>query len=1277
MNRQEAVNTFNGGLASDIDQLIQPGTTYRDSLNGRIIFNENGTYSWVNSKGNELSFRIGGDYGAGVGNYIPFAAIEGTNNAIILSFDYDGHGEIGLCVLDSGSYVYKTIFNDKYDPNGESLGFSPNNIIKKIKYVFENDTIERIYFAIDNIEPMAFNIKLGVQSLNEDFTQGDYRPLTSGVYPKYYSVNSMRFTPNFTGGTIKFDQHVPGQLETGCYQYAYCLVTKDGYETPYTTPTKHFFVTSDEIDSTDWNKYEMEESGEVSSKGLSFRINNIDTRFYRIKVAYVYYKTPNIADSASIFYDGLITSDEMSNINHVGNIGVPIDTTKIVTQYQTISEIEAIEVKDNTMYIGGVSSTAITTQLDVSDVEIRPYVKSMLSNTKQSAADKSTPMSNGDVYDGATTINKRSDLLLLGGEVKEQYKVKNDYFNYKGTQIEHLYGAYFRGETYRLGVLFRDKKGNPMFVNHLGDFKFPEQYDNTYTRTYIDTNGTVQIETGTFGSVGDYTLTDSGVNNFDLVSNGLPAHDGKIHLSILGLKISNLDLTDVIDLIGSFEIVRVERDPTIIMQGILFQCVKENNNPVVRPTTYPSSKFDTYPSIGWYSDGNRIHDIDNNEYKIRDYTFNFDAPDYMFNTGSLPNLQGNDRLRIVGLCSTEDGNKNYFAKQLSTNSDHVQFLVRPYDTIMTGFTKDWGFGDTTEISSRYTFDGIQEIPTYDPDDTSLTFHTTGIVDNPDGLSSAEWRSVYHNNGILFKVKDIARCGAHTGTSNLCYPIVNYIRENGSPYNGVSKESLAQSIYIPTGHFQEINEDVKAGVLDSGRYIFNNMEVWGGDCFLNFFGYARYYEKESGGSKHTSGGWSVPIESVYNHSMKKGRTWDRYGLRDIGELTDYTSGVDETNVEDFNLNETLTESETLAFYTGLPIDYRFLSNFPVRWMSSQKKYYGEKVDNFRHYLANDFYDVDGVYGKIVSSAMLFNSIYSIQESAFGKLRAFDRQFTQSVSGETLLTGTGGSLDGVDYISIKHGTQHPTSVSTSDKGIYFVDANNGALIRFAQDGITNLTDNYMYHSEIKDLCSYYTTNIRNNVFLLGGILTTFDFENKDVLFTFKPYLGESTPTTISFNEINNTFISRYSFFPDLYFNIGNKMFTSDRIKNTGGVYIHNIGNRGKLYDETFESYIRFFVNQHSDYNKTFGNSSLNINTDGFECIDSIELSTEKAITHTIDVQNDKRCRYRLFNMTMPLRGISNSDTLKGKTLDFKIHIDNTQNLEFKLKSVKTFFRMTGVL
>ena len=39
--------------------------------------------------------------------------------------------------------------------------------------------------------------------------------------------------------------------------------------------------------------------------------------------------------------------------------------------------------------------------------------------------------------------------------------------------------------------------------------------------------------------------------------------------------------------------------------------------------------------------------------------------------------------------------------------------------------------------------------------------------------------------------------------------------------------------------------------------------------------------------------------------------------------------------------------------------------------------------------NDFRDLNGQYGEISSSSYLFDQIYSFQESAFGRLRASDR------------------------------------------------------------------------------------------------------------------------------------------------------------------------------------------------------------------------------------------------------------------------------------------------
>jgi len=71
-----------------------------------------------------------------------------------------------------------------------------------------------------------------------------------------------------------------------------------------------------------------------------------------------------------------------------------------------------------------------------------------------------------------TTKDYKNDNITFVGQ--SQFK------NFKSPIIQHYYTGYTRGEIYRFGIQFFDKKGQPYFVKWVGDIKFPESADGFY-----------------------------------------------------------------------------------------------------------------------------------------------------------------------------------------------------------------------------------------------------------------------------------------------------------------------------------------------------------------------------------------------------------------------------------------------------------------------------------------------------------------------------------------------------------------------------------------------------------------------------------------------------------------------------------------------------------------------------------------------------------------------------------------------------------------------------
>jgi len=146
-----------------------------------------------------------------------------------------------------------------------------------------------------------------------------------------------------------------------------------------------------------------------------------------------------------------------------------------------------------------------------------------------------------------------------------------------------LIRGYKRGETYRFGIIFYDKKGTASFVEYIGDIKFPDISEEDKAGT-TNSSGTNYFPLSKEKSSSWTSSTDfngnSGFRNGDF-ANGFINTDAYA----LGIKFT-LDFTScptLLDKVESYQIVRVQRrvlDSRRICSGIIKPSIK------ITPGTY-------------------------------------------------------------------------------------------------------------------------------------------------------------------------------------------------------------------------------------------------------------------------------------------------------------------------------------------------------------------------------------------------------------------------------------------------------------------------------------------------------------------------------------------------------------------------------------------------------------------------------------------------------------------------------------------------------------------
>lgn len=1139
-----AIVTSQDGMNQDVDKLNHPNSTFRYSLNCRISFNEDGTFSWTNERGMVQSFLMTADGGADTDTYLPIGA-DGQNNLLVMltTCVTSGFSEIGIVILNKdGLGAYKTLFNDQNDPNSELLNLKAYNQCN-VRFLYENDNLFRIYWvdgvASDSNQPRVFTFKYdeGIGGRND---VAAYSAVTT-------SVHSMNSQAEFRMGLIKYQESIGGNLSTGVYQYTYRLVTTGGYQTPWYPLSRTIFLTSDTVTNSNWNQYEMEGAGIVTSKGNRIEIKGIDTRFTQIEVAYVYSKVASTPFESNIFSISAISGTSMV-FDHTSNSGEPINFEEIPAIFQGIRAAKTLNVKENTLYYGNIKEGLFTIDADavLENAVCEPYWRDMRCDEKNYSGIGSVPVTHAITRTGTITKRQHND---TGGD--ETYQLVGDYVNYKGTQVEHLFPGHWRGETYRFGIVFFDKLGFPSFVYHLADITFPEQYQNTYSYDRIESDGT--IIAGAVAAITDraWLTNNFGAYTSDTVVDGDNSGAGDYsHARIMGVKFGGIDITSIANVISGFQIVRCKLDKTILLQGLIMPCVRQNDitRPLPSATQHwvdftqpfdavtPSSDFGDIELNGLYMDNNEDQPTTSSgntfRYLLRPNISVFYAPDFWFNSAKLPTLQSQDRIRLVGGCwtygATPSGSGDAEHMQYFTYADHcVQKLYYTKNDFHLSLADSPYplYGSEAEMNEILNLGMGSEVAGYAP---GLDLHNSMIWEEQDtagfnaGFRLRAWgkdQSLFLPHGNFSGSG--TRCSSmylNFGVTNAQfrgYFLANYKRPNANPYGGQTLSALERNLFMAVGHFQPVGNPTFAIPSDN---IFDEVEVWGGDCYVDMFGYLRGYPNYWGtpnpGDSYGDAAYGqvFPFESCYPTALRQAASSENPMYSDVGSRpnaefdspgsTNWPNGLFTTNDvelrEEFNMADCMSLEEVIQFYNPKPIRFQENTHFPVRWRWTQTKIYGEPIDQWRIFQVNDFRDLDGRYGSITSSGFLMDSIYSWQESAFGRLMASDRTQVEDPTTGTLTLGTGGKMDGIEYKNTKNGNQHQWSLSISKSAAYWIDVSNRKICRFAQDGFVILSDMKGMHQFAEEELRHFE-NIDNPV-LNAGISSIYDYKNDDIKWSF---------------------------------------------------------------------------------------------------------------------------------------------------------------------------------
>lgn len=1151
----EDVSTLENGMIQDNGPELQPKNSYNYGRNGNLISKGNNNYSFEAIDGTKLSWSMP-LHKTGEGKFIPIGWYRMGEDLVVFSTDEKsingGDGEIGLVTFDNaGKGTYSAKY---YHP---SLLFTQSQMIEGYG-IEENDAYHRAYWTDNLNQPRTINLAspiitteylttqlvVGVQYMvltdsigsithnaivygpkqaaGNVFTAVNTVFVTTGSAKviRYLNPNILNYTPEKALSTIDFVEYIGGNVNCGVKMYAYRLSTFDGYQSSWSFTTNPIHV-GPSSPGLGYQQYQGGGSSGLtnSGKGLELLITNIPLEFDKIQVAVIEVDgTYDVIRNSEIFWDTTISGASMT-INHIGqeNLGAFL-VDDLILKTAIIARIKTMTTIKQRQEIANLTERQ-EIEFDPTAATITPFVYEVPADANAlTTREFNTPIcaaagiASGSIFPkghyvvrgtgsitynavvyavgitfigvaGVTTFTVTSGVPIVRGCIRIQQYLKfssapvykiidllDEYFDYK-SMASHMYlKGHWRDETYRLAAVPIDKFGNPFFGRFMGDVTIPSQ---------SDVSGTYKL-----------------LNSY--------ATDTKFTLGIVGLTISNLDITDIADQVGGIQIMRVPRDAQVLGQGCLWQnCDSYNHNATLNPNTIvplstanTADDFNANPSVGVNG--------------MQPYRFGVMGPEFDFNLSQFNiGVVSADRLKPVADYSPLlSGGDAMRSDGLAEQRYSKWYLHNRYTGLDSAISRadNSSVGTTTTLGGGYILKN-EDIAT----DTSTAFGRK--------CARGGQRTIITVDAVDFY--NPANGGLGTGTNGDTNRrlIVNYVRPKTNLYGGTSDVAKANNLYIPTGHFLRIDSTVLADIDDgAGNYVLNGMQVFGGDCFVNLYDRMTsvYDEKySSGGNPISNGdgsysyGYVFPVESNINTGLREGRHMSKDGMHNNPNGVVYNFGGTRRD-ESFTYNPAYSSENDQRVYAPLPVDFVDTGRFPFTARYSQQKNLGETIDNMRIFLVNNFKNADALHGEINNLIVGLDRLFYLQNKGVGYFPIEERESTTGALGQAVQLGVGGVMQRADQLDKFYGNQHQWGVITLENNFMFFDMRRRTPVRMSYDG------QVMDMAVIKGMQGFFQNaftdveveaNTGGTILsldkpLLGnGIIAVYDTKHKCAYMTFK--------------------------------------------------------------------------------------------------------------------------------------------------------------------------------
>ena len=1250
-----STNKISKGIFHAVDPMYQPEGTVVINHNGHFLFYDQGNFKWKSAKGNKLVTIL---YDNGndevlfntLGLNIIKLVSSYDKSIIVMAINNAGNSVIGKVVLntdqESGYFFYII-------DNNADLHFSLEHPMRQAYVVYENENIARFYWNDGNEPPRSLNL-LSIPS-----------PLR---------VDQLNFTPPVTQGTIKLYAETTGSLYTTAYFYTYRLITDDGVVSDFCMLSNPVLigmsVESANLGYAGYQNYQGNVFTTRSTVGVKLIIDPTDPDYSTIEVYAFSSIALNTLSPGVLIYKGENTNPIIITHRGTENLG-EITLEDVLIRTRSISQCNLMDIVNNRFVIAdyaertelpstgnilkdkitGVSLSHALYEIPsdyrgtpgmwtygTSTNEEKPLVGHPINHTIQylrqwyfDSGSQTYVYGNGisavqaDQY---PIIHIKKYTTQAGTSVYEDHSLAGQFLDYKSKKVSHFLKGYRGRETYRYGFLPIDKNGKEMAVRYIGDFTFPAR-EGQNSLTYRS---------------GD-----------------------KVNLRIMNLVINNLDITDLVVLdnqgtvtdclISGFKIVRAPLDKQRISQGVLFPCVDR-----------PTGEGFLRSVLCWPRAGNESEDGSGRIKRL--YVYN--SPEYLLRKPDAT-MEAGDKFEVNSYLTGIMSDYSYLGKLQINHYNFYQKFYQDNSRIEQGGSVPNDYktkGTKNEIEAYYEFP-------FDKNGTDIAIGELGAIVRNEARGDGNYDG-YGCPSILTVLKtEEATNLDHFGSFNHhTLLVVNQLREKTGLYGGSDEAALALTEYVETGHYQEVTISILNSIKNgSDRFVFQNINVFGGDTFINMFDLARILNfKRTDATTWFSHTIIFPIESEINLALRTGYHIAKDRAFDL-TYNPYGIGLRKASyekLEDFNYNNAYSTHNTGRVFLPLPYNYQDVSRNLHTIIWSGIKFLGEAIDNYRKFPVNNIKSVETIHGNIIFICGAHEKLIYLQERGFGYLPMNERVMLNNTQNLPVQLGIGGVFDRDDTTNRWIGCQHFYSVIKCPDGLIWFDFNERAFIYMTY----NLEARNM--SILAGMEDFFRNDISNdlrnydNPFYNYGIKSHYDLARKEVIMSF---IQPSDSISIVFSERLKAFTGTLDYLPTITLNHnGNTFISKQGLKD---IYISNSGANRSFFGTSYPAKLKFIVNNEASIVKIFDNlkiigsdiffNSITFRGENFEITENINDVNGILLSSYFERKNHE------WNGSFPLNEFG--ERMRGHYVEIELNIlaANTQDIwmiELMTKSRKSY-------